>query len=638
MRPISRNPRPLRVNRTLTGLVGQGVRKGIVSAAFTALLGLAGEGALAGTAPLASAPSGDPGAERDRTPPRLVYTHGQVSFWRPGAEDRGPAQVNTPLAPGDLLYAAPGGTVELQIGARAFARAEGGQAGAEIGLDRLEWDYLQLKVAAGTASLDVRELVPGDRVDVDTPVGVLTIERAGYYRIEAGPERTAFSAYRGGPALLTAGDGRQAAVRQDEQVAISGMDNRMELSDAPELSDWDRWSLARTDALLPGASAQYVPAGVYGVGDLDRHGSWHVTPEYGYVWVPAGVAPDWVPYSTGRWISDPHYGWTWVDDAPWGWAPYHHGRWVHVGYWVWTPGPLVPVPQYAPALVTFFDPVVVTVGRPVSWVALGWGEPCVPWWGSRFAGRPWWGGWGGPRIVRGHRNVHVHRAVVTVPAEHFGRSAVAPTRLKSLEVTGLRPVPGAPGIQPTPRSLVPATGHAVRPSVSGRRGVLVTQPPHDVTPRPHAEGLAATSVPAGVTPRTKLVAMPGLDRRPSPAERREQDRIRTPSDAREDTHRAVRRSEPSATRPPAMVIERRGPEGERDRAEARQRRVTPQPPQPLRRETHAPASRPTPPRAPSVSARSVTRVEPDGEPRVIGPRAPEGQRNRPQDRQRRVAP
>jgi hypothetical protein len=624
------------VNRTRTGLVGQGVRKRIVSAAFAAVLGLTGEGAPAWADPLASAPSGDPGAERDHTPPRLVYTHGQVSFWRPGAEDWGPAQVNTPLAPGDLLYAAPAGTVELQIGARAFARAGGGQAGAEIGLDRLERDYLQLKVASGTTSLDVRELAPGDKVGVDTPAAVLTIERAGYYRIEAGPERTAFSAYGGGPALLTARDGRQAAVRQDEQVAISGPENRMEFSSAPELSDWDRWSLARTDALLPGASARYVPSGVYGVGDLDQHGSWHVTPDYGSVWVPSGVAPDWAPYSTGRWISDPYYGWTWVDDAPWGWAPYHHGRWVHVGYWAWTPGPLVPVPQYAPALVTFVDPVDVTVSRPVSWVALGWGEPCVPWWGPRrFAGRPWWGGWGGPRIVHGHRNVHVHRAVVTVPAERFGRAAVGPTRLKNLEVAGLRSVQGAPGIPPASPSLAPATGHAVGPNLSGRRGVRVTQPPHDVTRQPRAEGLATASAPAGATPKAKLVAMPDRERRLSPAEPREPDRVRPPSDAREDLHRAVRRPGPSAARPPATVLERRGPEGEPGRPDERQRRVAPQPPG---RAMHAPASRPAPPRTPSVSARSAPRVEPDGEPRGIKPRASAGQRNRPDERQRRGAP
>src|SRR3989475_11366340 len=58
---------------------------------------------------------------------------------------------------------------------------------------------------------------------------------------------------------------------------------------------------------------------------------------------------------------------------------------------------------YAPALVGFFGApgIRATVGAPVvSWVALGWGEPVVPWWGrAGFIGRPWWGGWGGSRVA-----------------------------------------------------------------------------------------------------------------------------------------------------------------------------------------------------------------------------------------------
>src|SRR5438034_4215074 len=32
-------------------------------------------------------------------PPRLSYLDGEVSFWRPGAQDWSPAEVNIPLAP-----------------------------------------------------------------------------------------------------------------------------------------------------------------------------------------------------------------------------------------------------------------------------------------------------------------------------------------------------------------------------------------------------------------------------------------------------------------------------------------------------------------------------------------------------------
>ena len=214
---------------------------------------------------------------------------------------------------------------------------------------------------------------------------------------------------------------------------------------APELDVWDRWNYARTEALIDTVSARYVPAGLSGVDDLDQHGAWRVVPEYGSVWVPQGVATDWAPYTTGRWVWDPRFGWSWVDTAPWGWAPYHYGRWVHLDrVWAWAPGPVIVRPVYAPALVAFFGApgVRVAIGAPfVSWVALGWGEPCVPWWGRPgFVGRAWWGGWGGPRVVNNvvvnrttvvnvrnitvYRNVGVQNAVVAVRPDRFGRGPV----------------------------------------------------------------------------------------------------------------------------------------------------------------------------------------------------------------------
>ena len=78
-----------------------------------------------------------------RTPPRLSFVDGSVSFWRPGADDWVPAQINTPLAPGDALYAAEAANLELQIGARAFLRAG---AGTHLSLENQEPNFLQFKV------------------------------------------------------------------------------------------------------------------------------------------------------------------------------------------------------------------------------------------------------------------------------------------------------------------------------------------------------------------------------------------------------------------------------------------------------------------------------------------------------------
>ncbi len=274
-------------------------------------------GVFTGVALAADAPTPD-ATSSDRTPPRLSFVDGQVSFWRPGAQDWAQAQINTPLAPGDELATASPGNLEVQIGARAFVRA---WANTQVGLANQEPDFLQFKVTAGTASFDLRTIEAGRTVEVDTPHAAFTIERAGYYRVDVTGERTAFITRRGGRATVTPVSEAAVGIEPSEEVIIEGPASaRVASYAAPPLDAWDRWNYARTDHLLDAVSARYVSPDAYGVSDLDRYGAWRVVPSYGAVWVPTAVASGWVPYSTGAWTFDPFYGWTWVDTAPWGWA------------------------------------------------------------------------------------------------------------------------------------------------------------------------------------------------------------------------------------------------------------------------------------------------------------------------------
>src|SRR2546430_17053503 len=86
------------------------------------------------------------------TPTRVSYTYGEVSFWRPGAQEWAEAKVNTPLAPGDVLYTGQGGNVEVQSGPRAFVRAGNG---TQLGLDNQEPDFVQFRVTSCPAALAV---------------------------------------------------------------------------------------------------------------------------------------------------------------------------------------------------------------------------------------------------------------------------------------------------------------------------------------------------------------------------------------------------------------------------------------------------------------------------------------------------
>jgi hypothetical protein len=488
-------------------------------------------GILTGAAPAArAAASLDPQqTEFDQTPPRLSYADGKVSFWRQGADDWSTAQVNTPLAPGDEVYTASPANLEIQIGSRAFVRA---WANTQLGLVNQEPGFLQFKVTEGSASFDMRTIEPGTTVEVDTPNAVLTIEHAGYYRVDVTGERTAFITRRGGQATVTPASGDAVVVTPSEEVVVEGTSSpRLTSYVAPPLDAWDKWNYARSDTHLDAVSARYVSPGTYGVSDLDRYGTWRSVPTYGSVWIPTTVQPGWAPYTTGSWTLDPTYGWTWVDTAPWGWAPYHHGRWVSVdNYWGWAPGPLVARPVYAPALVAFFGGpslrVGISIGGPVlGWVALSWGEPIVPWWGRPGVVRePSWRGWGGPRVVNNvvinnttvvnvqninvYRNTSVRNAVVVVNENRFGRGPITAARVTGVDVNSLRPTHVAPKVTATPASFVPTATRGVRPpEESLKRSVVATRPAHAGPASAAAE--APKAGPAGIpTPAPRLVSAP----------------------------------------------------------------------------------------------------------------------------------
>jgi hypothetical protein len=570
----------------------------------------------------------------ERTPPRLSFTDGEVSFWRDGAEEWTQARVNTALAAGDELYTDEAANLELQIGARAFVRAG---ENTQLGLTSLEPDFLQLRVTTGHVSLDLRSLTTGQAFELDTPNAAFTVERSGYYRVEVDGDTTTFTTRRGGRAVLTPPTGASVSIASSEQVVVSGVEEpQIESYAAPELDSWDRWNYARTDRQIDSVSARYVPSGVYGTGDLDYYGDWRVVPRYGAIWVPRQLAVGWVPYSTGRWLYDPYYSWTWVDDAPWGWAPYHYGRWVHVsGFWGWCPGPIVVRPYYAPALVAFYGgggfSVGVTFGSPyVGWVGLGWGEPIVPWWGpTHFRSRAHWAGWGGPRVVNNvvvkhktvikakeiniYRNAHEVDAIVAVDRDHFGRRGRKDrdgkdVRFTRVKADKLSPLHGEVAVRPDRSSLVAGDRIGKRPPKEAReRSVVAARAPR-FDPKPELEKARSRrdvkpdeAPPAGLPParvveprregkRIEASKRPPFAKRgenmreiPPPAprfERSEARKVEKPPKEREPTLERVAPPPPERGKPAPVERSERVPQasdaGERAKPE-RVERVKPEP-------------------------------------------------------------
>lgn len=452
------------------------------------------------------------------TPARVGYVEGDVSFWRPGAGDWEAATVNIPLAAGDAL-ATRDGRVEVQVGPQAFLRV-GDQT--QVRVKSQEPDFLQLEVSQGTAVLDLRRLPAGHVLQIDTPQAALTVDGDGFYRVDVDADTTRTTVRRAGSASLTPAGGQALQVGTGEAAVVrGGATAQFDLVAAPAFDEWDRWNYARADSFLAAPRSVAVSTDVYGAADLDRYGSWRYVSTYGRVWVPYSVPAGWAPYTAGRWLQDPFYGWSWVDYAPWGWAPFHYGRWVYAGYWAWAPGPVVVTPVYAPALVAFFTPslsVSIGFGAPyVSWVALGWGEPLLPWWGGvGFAGVPCWYGWGGPRVVNNivinngapvpppnrinhYRNADVPGGVVGVPKEQFGGRDVQRIRLANLTGRDMKPLPAG----------VPAAVGGTRPAVP--KGGLPDVATRDPAPARFSRGAPAASAGLG---GAAAPPKPGTDRVP----------------------------------------------------------------------------------------------------------------------------
>ena len=64
--------------------------------------------------------------------------------------------------------------------------------GTQIGLDNQEPDYVQFRVTAGHAALDLPEPAAGHTVEIATPNAAFTVERTGYYHLDLRDDSVAF--------------------------------------------------------------------------------------------------------------------------------------------------------------------------------------------------------------------------------------------------------------------------------------------------------------------------------------------------------------------------------------------------------------------------------------------------------------
>jgi hypothetical protein len=353
----------------------------------------------------ATVTSGDVGPSADDTqdPPsrvaRISFTDGSVSLQPGGTGDWGTATKNRPMTIGDKLWVDQNSRAELQAGQAALHL--GGMTA--ISFLNLDQNITQIRLAEGNLNFRVREILQGDNYEVDTPNLAFTVREAGDFRIDVNEngDYTSVTAIRGQGEI--AAGGQTYPLHAGERADVTGADNNVKFSTAgaPAPDDLDRWAQDRDLKEDNSPSAQHVSRDMVGYSDLDNNGTWSEQPDYGSVWTPNNVDPDWAPYSNGSWNYVGPWGWTWVGYEPWGFAPFHYGRWNRFGSsWGWCPGPIYGRPFYGPAFVGFLGGGFgfgFGFGGGHAWFPLGWGEPFHPWY---HAGGGYW------------RNVNVHNTFI----------------------------------------------------------------------------------------------------------------------------------------------------------------------------------------------------------------------------------
>src|SRR5712692_8300590 len=329
-------------------------------------------------------------ANEEKDPPsrvaRISYVEGSVSLQPGGQGDWGSAARNRPMTIGDKLWVDKDSRAELQAGTAAI------HLGSMTALSFLNLDQgiTQMRLAEGSVNFRVTELREGDLYEVDAPNLAFTVKQAGAFRIDVNEngDSARVTVIRG-EGEVTAG-GKTYEVHLGERAEFNGTDNiQSNIEKAPGPDGLDRWAAERDLKEDNAVSGKYVSRDTPGYSDLDDYGDWRDEPEYGHVWYPRNVAPDWAPYSDGYWNWVDPWGWTWVDYSPWGFAPFHYGRWNYfAGGWGWCPGPFFGPPIYGPAFVGFFCGAWgfnagFGWGGGIGWFPLGFGEPLFPWFPCR---------------------------------------------------------------------------------------------------------------------------------------------------------------------------------------------------------------------------------------------------------------
>jgi len=238
-------------------------------------------------------------ADEEKDPPtrvaRISYTDGSVSLQPGGQGDWGTAAKNRPMTIGDKIWVDKDSRAELQTG-QASVHLGSMSALSFLNLDE---NIIQMRLPEGSINFRVRELREGDLYEVDTPNLAFTVKQAGAFRIDVSEDgdSSRVTVIRGEGEILSGG--KTYPVHAGEKAEFNGVENpTYSIVAASGPDGLDRWAQERDEREDNSVSGNYVSRDMPGYSDLDDNGTWRDEPEYGHVWYPNAVGPDWLRIAT----------------------------------------------------------------------------------------------------------------------------------------------------------------------------------------------------------------------------------------------------------------------------------------------------------------------------------------------------
>ncbi|MEE8377691.1 MAG: DUF6600 domain-containing protein [Candidatus Aminicenantaceae bacterium] len=279
--------------------------------------------------------------------------------------------VNMPISEGDRVGTTDG-RAEFFLGRGNYIRLD---KNTKIDFERLPKHndrLFRFQVWSGNIYLIIGTLENEKDIEIhSSDVSVYILDK-GLYRIDVRSNvETEIFVFNG---LVEAASESGSILIKDEQrleATEGNFTSRPTSFFAAANDSFDRWSQNRDSLIKRHLAKQYLPDELEDFEyELAEYGEWVHSPPYGWVWVPGGIDPSWLPYNNGRWIWLPISGWTWLPYESWGWVTHHYGRWQRSPLygWYWIPGSV-----WGPGWVSWFWGTDYIGWSPMSY----WGYPGV---------------------------------------------------------------------------------------------------------------------------------------------------------------------------------------------------------------------------------------------------------------------